>query len=136
MLQIHSKVTMKNPKICLAEDNDGLRQAMAERLTQYGFEVHEFWDGTQAWEAIRVNRFDLVVSDVYMPNMGGMELLEHIRAIEVPVPVILMSANYPARSALAHGAAAFISKPFSVEELLDQIHTTLSHGTQRCDSRV
>jgi len=122
-------------RILLADDNADLRTYVSRILAPH-HEVIAVRNGTEALRALRESHFDLVVSDVMMPEMDGFELIEHIRgdaALET-LPVILLSARAGESAAidgLKRGADDYLVKPFSGAELLARIHAHLSAATIR-----
>ncbi len=104
------------------EKNMGLViQAMLERA---GFEVLCFFEAAEAAEAIEGEELDAVVTDLYMPGMGGMELLKHVKMHQPEVPVVMITAFGTVESAVAalkRGAFDFITKPFDQSDLLEVI---------------
>ncbi len=104
------------------EKNMGLViQAMLERA---GFEVLCFSDAREAVDAIESEELDTIVTDLYMPGFGGMEVLEHAKRHQSQVPVVMITAFGTVESAvnaLKNGAFDFITKPFDQSELLEVI---------------
>ncbi|MBC7386726.1 MAG: sigma-54-dependent Fis family transcriptional regulator [Cryobacterium sp.] len=104
-------------------------QAMLERA---GFEVLAFTDAREAVEVIESEAFDAIITDLYMPGQGGMEILSHARRHQPQVPVVMITAFgtvESAVSALKKGAFDFISKPFDQAELLAVIEKAVrTHG--------
>jgi response regulator RpfG family c-di-GMP phosphodiesterase/signal transduction histidine kinase len=109
-------------RIVLAEDNADLRAYIRAMLTKYGHEVVTAGDGVEAWEMIRRDPPDVVVSDIMMPQMDGYELLRSVRGTPETqgIPVILITAK-PGLEAklkgLEHGADAYLAKPINIREL-------------------
>ena len=105
----------------VVDDDLSMAQMIAEVLGQRGFETHAVDTGAKALAAIGVQVPDLVVSDVRMQPMGGIELLRSVRAQHPEVICILMTAFGTLESAIAavrEGAYDYVSKPFKMEELL------------------
>jgi len=104
----------------LVDDEPLLRKVLARALSQVGFEVVEATNGQRALEHLEQGAFDLVVSDVRMPVMNGLELLEAVAARRPALPVVLMSGSDEVAdrsSAIGLGAVDFLVKPFSTSEL-------------------
>ncbi len=110
------------PRLLLVDDDSTLRQLLGEMFcAEYDLTVAP--DGERAWEAARGRDFDLVLSDVEMPGVDGIELTRRLRAqpSTAAVPIFLLSANNrPAvvLQALEAGADDFLLKPFRPQELL------------------
>ena len=117
------------PRLLLADDEPALRQVLGEMLeAEYDLTVAP--DGERAWEVARGRDFDLVLSDVEMPGMDGIELTRRLRAqaSTAAVPILLLSANnWPAivLQALEAGADDFLLKPFRPQELLARVRHRL-----------
>ncbi|HYP89932.1 MAG TPA: response regulator [Polyangiaceae bacterium] len=104
----------------LVDDEPLLRKVLARGLSRVGFQVVEATDGLRALALVENGAFDLVVSDVRMPVMGGVELLQALVVRQPGLPVVLMSGSDEVAdrdSALDLGAFDFLSKPFATSEL-------------------
>lgn len=104
----------------LVEDDDVQRRALGRVLSTSGFELAFATNGREALGALGQEHFDVVLSDVMMPEMTGIDLLRSIRRLDLEVPVILMTAT-PALSvaheAKRYGALYYLTKPVDVERL-------------------
>jgi CheY-like chemotaxis protein len=108
-------------RILVVDDHALIGLTVARVLNHRGFLTVVARSGEEALGRLAQERFDAVVSDVRMPEMSGLELLENIRAQCLDLPVVLMTATAEPglwQSALALGAAALLEKPFSREQLL------------------
>jgi CheY-like chemotaxis protein len=108
-------------RILVVDDHPLIGLTVARVLNHRGFLTVVARSGEEALGRLAQERFDAVVSDVRMPEMSGLELLENIRAQCLDLPVVLMTATAEPglwQSALALGAAALLEKPFSREQLL------------------
>jgi two-component system, chemotaxis family, sensor kinase CheA len=121
-------------RILVAEDSLTTRTLMRNILRAAGYEVVVTPDGAAAWEALQTERFDLLVSDIEMPNLDGIGLTQRIRATPtlLRLPVILVTARAGADDrarGLQAGADAYISKgDFRQSELLDALYRLLGRG--------
>lgn len=107
-------------EILLVDDESTIRLAVGEALREKGHRVIEAKDGREAEERLTENRFDLIVSDVRMPKIDGMQLFRHVRAVAPHTDVILMTAYGEvegAVEALKEGAADYLTKPVELDEL-------------------
>ncbi len=104
-----------DPIILVVDDDPHLREVITDILTDEGYDVQQACDGQRALEQIETATPDLVLSDVSMPRLNGLELAEHLTRREDPVPIVLMSA---ASNAPPAGVALFLPKPFALDELL------------------
>lgn len=108
------------PKILIVDDELSMRELLERVFRREGYNVNVAENGIRALELIRANDFDLVISDVKMPNLGGMELLMQCRETSPDTMVILMTAYATidkAREAFKLGADDFVEKPFDIDEL-------------------
>ncbi len=125
----------KPARVLLADDNGDLRAYVARLLAAH-HDVVAVRNGAEALQALREQHFDLVLSDVMMPEMDGFELVKAIRrdpALE-SIPFILLSARAGEGSAaegLARGADDYLVKPFSAEELLARVYAQLNAASIR-----
>lgn len=116
--------------IWCVEDDSGIRDIELYALNAAGFETKGFEDGLSAWEALKTEKPDLMVLDVMLPGMDGMELLSKMKASteQREVPVILVTAKgqeYDRIHGLELGADDYIVKPFSVMEMVARVKAVL-----------
>ena len=103
-------------RLLLVEDDPTLRQALTFNLTREGYEVATAADGESALEAARNDRLDLILLDVMLPGMSGVEVLRVLRREGVATPVIILSAKGDEIDrvvGLKIGADDYVAKPFS-----------------------
>ncbi len=115
-------------RILVVEDDRTLRQALTFNLTREGYEVRVAVDGEQALAAARDPALDLILLDVMLPAMSGLEVLRVIRGEGVATPVIVLSAKGEEIDrvvGLKVGADDYVPKPFSRPELLARIEAVL-----------
>lgn len=108
-------------RILVVDDEEDMRDLYARALKPEGFDVTLAGEGRSALEHINKTFFDLVIADIRMPGMDGIELLENVKRLR-PSTDVIISTGYPAEEtairALRHGAFDYITKPFTIEELL------------------
>ena len=126
------RIDLAGMHVLLVEDNEFNRQLANALLTRAGVEVVFACDGVEAVKAVQPERFDVVLMDMQMPNMDGMEATRHIRKNPAlaDLPIIAMTANVMAGDrdlCLATGMNDYITKPLQVEVL----YATLARWTQR-----
>jgi len=117
-------------KVLVVDDIAENRAVLRDLLGELGFEIAEAVNGSEALEAVQTLRFDLVLMDVFMPGMDGLEVMRRLRRRPelTGLPIIAVSAsasNNDERSCLAAGASAFVPKPVDERMLLDQIQNLL-----------
>lgn len=116
--------------VLIVDDSSTMRQMVAFTLTKAGFQVVEAGDGVEALEAVKGKKFALVITDVNMPRMDGITLVQHLRAESdfkfTPI-LVLTTESGPDMKAKGKGAGAtgWIVKPFSPEKLLEVVGKVL-----------
>jgi DNA-binding NtrC family response regulator len=116
------------PHILVADDDKSIRLLLDTGLKLNGFRVTVVRSGREASEAARSTPFDAVLSDIYMPDGGGLELVNELLQILPSTPVILMTAQgsvETAVEAVGRGAADFVGKPFEINVLVETINRHL-----------
>lgn len=111
-------------RILIVDDQDAARSMLAEMLLQEGYDVHEARDGEAACEMVEGNGYDLVITDLRMGDVGGLEVLRRTRAASPATPVIVMTAFgtiEDAVEAMRFGAHDFVQKPFVEDELMTKV---------------
>jgi len=118
-------------KILVVEDEKSMRDLLALLLRKEGYAVETVESGMLAQETLnRPGLFDLVVSDISMPGMTGLEVLRHCRRTSPETAVILMTAfgsKQSAIDALNEGASYYVEKPFDLDEMKVVVQRTLEH---------
>lgn len=119
------------PAVLIVEDNPSLREVLVKVLQKdNSLDVYYASDGEDALEKLQEIKYDVVISDIKMPLMGGLALLERIKREEPGVATILMTAYGTIRdavSAMKLGAFDYITKPFSNDELRIVVDRALTH---------
>lgn len=119
---------MGKESILVVEDEEKILRLLELELEYEGYAVTKAADGLEALEAYRSKSWDLILLDVMLPGISGIELLRRIRTNDVHTPVILLTAKNSVEdkvSGLDLGANDYITKPFQIEELLARIRATL-----------
>ncbi|MGA1197234.1 MAG: sigma-54-dependent transcriptional regulator, partial [Candidatus Latescibacterota bacterium] len=125
------KSAFKNSRILLVDDEDILVKGLADFLQDQGTIVDTANDGHEAIKWLQENVYDLLVTDIRMPGMSGMELLRYVQENHSGVAVILMTGYASTESAieaLRLGVYDYIEKPFEMLELLQAIVNALEHS--------
>lgn len=108
------------PRLLLVDDDDLLLRSYVRALSSEGYDVETHMDGESAIAALKKESFDVVISDIDMPRMGGLALLERIRAHDSDVPVVLITGCPTLETAMAaieHGALRYVPKPVDATKL-------------------
>ena len=124
-------VATRARKILVAEDDEVIRPIISNVLTGDGFAVNVTADGEQAWEALRRDHYDLLVTDNQMPRLTGRRLIGRIREAGMSLPIIVVSGSFPTEAGRDHPELridAVLPKPFAIPMLLDAVRIALSSG--------
>ena len=116
-------------KILLAEDEKITRKSLTDILIAENYEVSSFGDGDEAFESLKNSEYDVIITDLRLPGMTGIEILRNAKEINPKVIVIIITAYASVETAieaLKFGAYDYLLKPFSPEQLL----STLKHIEQ------
>jgi DNA-binding NtrC family response regulator len=107
-------------RVLVVDDEEGMRQILTEYLNEFGYEVVCAASGQEAMQKYKGGHFDIVLSDLFMRPMDGLELLGEIRKVD-PEAVFIMMTGYPslnsAMEAMKRGARDYITKPFNIDEI-------------------
>ncbi len=107
-------------KILIVDDEKNIRLGLSTALQQEGYETVVSEDGQEGWNRINQEHFDLVISDIRMPNMGGIDLLKQVSSAYPRLPVIVLTGHGTIETAVTcmqHGAYDFITKPVNLDRL-------------------
>ena len=117
------------PKVLLVEDDNLTRTVLGQFLRANGYEVELAENGAQAISLFKEDKFDLVVSDVIMPNVNGWDLSDRINSISPDTPILLMTAyaavQVQSRQAQSRAMPEVILKPLVLTDLLSKIQDIL-----------
>lgn len=116
-------------RILLAEDDEIMRITIQDRLEKYNWQVEVATDGQKAIDMLDRYSFRIIISDVRMPNLDGMALLEHVREVTPYTDIIMMTGYGNVDSAikcLEMGAADYLLKPFDMDDLVIRINRILA----------
>ena len=119
-------------KILIVDDEINMRLVLTAMLKKEGYEVASASDGQEALQILKSGRIAAVVTDLKMPNIDGMELLNHITSQHPVIPVIMITAHgtvATAVEALKKGALDYITKPFEIDELKNVISKAIKTRT-------
>lgn len=124
---------INNLKLLLVDDEEDFRRATSTALGRRGFTITEAANGEEALIAIKRERPDIIILDLKMPGMGGIETLQHIREIDASLPVIILTGHGDFQTAIAGiklQIVDFLQKPVDVEQLSVHIRNLLERDTK------
>jgi DNA-binding NtrC family response regulator len=122
------------PKILLVDDEDRFRTTLRKILTGHGLDVTDLDNGPAALAALRVQTFDVVVLDLRMSDMDGIQTLQAMKELHPDLEVIILTGHASLDDAMAImqlGGTEYLLKPCSVEEILDKIELAVERRTTR-----
>jgi DNA-binding response OmpR family regulator len=127
--------------ILLIDDNNDFVEFLKFLLSHHGYDIYSAHSGLEGLAELRTHPVDLVILDVMMPNMSGLEVCAEIRRMDSSLPVILLTAkdDLATRSAaIALGASEFIAKPVNIDDLLTRVRTQchVSHWDKSIESTM
>jgi two-component system, OmpR family, KDP operon response regulator KdpE len=130
----------KHTKVLVVEDDSGIRQSLFETLGALGFAVGEASTGEEALQRLRMVDYDVVLLDINMPGMGGMETCRRIAQQDPGLPIVVLTVRDEESDkvdALDAGADDYVTKPFQIRELTARLRSAVRRskvGTQRTDA--
>ena len=124
---------MNSRKIMVVDDEQNIREIISEFLQEVGYSVTLAVDGLDALEKVAYEQFDLYIIDVYMPRMGGLDLITKLKEIQ-PLAVIIVTTGYSsidiAIKAIRTGAYHYLTKPIQADELLKVVESGIQHAAE------
>jgi two-component system nitrogen regulation response regulator NtrX len=127
------------PKILIVDDEELIRETLKDILEHEGYQVEEASDGQMGINLIKKNSFDLILCDIKMPKVDGMEVLDKAMEIAPDVPVIMISGHGTVETAIEaakKGAFDFITKPPDLNRMLITIRNALDKSTLITEART
>jgi two-component system chemotaxis response regulator CheY len=127
---------MSELRALIVDDSSVMRKIVERSLRQAGLDlkqVHEAGSGVEGLEVLRLNTVDLILSDINMPSMDGLEFLRQIHAqnLAVGVPVVMItteSSEEHVKQAIQAGARGYIRKPFTPDQVKDRVLPLVKTG--------
>ena len=119
-------------KLLVVEDDERIAEALAEDLTEQNYAVEVAYDGEEGWGLLQAFTYDLVLLDVMLPKMDGIELCQRLRAHGQSMPVLMLTARDTITDkvlGLDAGADDYVIKPCALEELSARIRALLRRGS-------
>lgn len=132
-------VTTTKPHILIVDDEQSIRHSLAGVFLDEGFHVSEAADGESALESIKSDRPDVVILDIWMPGLDGLQTLSRLKALDAELPVIMISGHATIATAVKAtqmGASDFIEKPLDLEATLLAVNRALEQSTTGATDQV
>jgi DNA-binding NtrC family response regulator len=133
-----SNTTTHGKNVLVVDDDPHILEVLDARLASAGYCVSRAASGEEALESLKSGVADLVISDIRMPGMDGMRLLEFIEKLHPGLPMILLTAHGSiagAVDAMKHGAVDYLTKPFDGRELLAKVASVMAKSGRKDGSR-
>src|SRR5213083_248853 len=129
----------KKTSILLVEDEENLHEALKLNLELEGYDVTSAYDGAAALKALQAEYFDMLIMDVMLPEMDGINVTETIRLANNEVPILILSAKNSSADkvlGLKKGADDYMTKPFNLEELLLRVQKLIEKNKKILDKET
>lgn len=126
-------------KILIAEDDRDLNRLVSITLRNNGFEVTSCFDGNEALDEFEKNKYDVLLTDVMMPNMDGFDLAQNVRQLDKNVPIVFMTAKDDKQSKMLGYALEiddYVTKPFDVDLLVLKLKAILRRAKIKNDKEL
>jgi two-component system, OmpR family, alkaline phosphatase synthesis response regulator PhoP len=130
---------VKKTSILLVEDEENLHEALKLNLELEGYDVTSAFDGANALKAVQQEYFDLIILDVMLPEMDGINVTETVRLNNNEVPILILSAKNSSADrvlGLKKGADDYLTKPFNLEELLLRVQKLIDKNKKLQDKET
>lgn len=124
------------PSILLVEDEENLHEALKMNLEMEGYAVTSAYDGLAALKAVENEYFDLIIMDIMLPEIDGVNVTQNIRITNNEVPILILSAKNTSEDkvlGLKKGADDYMTKPFNLEELLLRVQKLINKNKRLQD---
>jgi DNA-binding NtrC family response regulator len=124
--------------ILIVDDEERMRHLLSIILSRRGYHVEQAGDGVEALEMIAAKPFDMIITDIKMPRLDGIGLLKRVMEMEIPAPVVFITAFATVESAveaMRQGAADYITKPFEEARILLTVERTLGLSRIMAENR-
>ena len=126
-------------QLLIVDDETGIVEVLKKILKSKAQVIETAYNGVEALEKIKTGRFDAVLSDIHMPSMDGLELLQQVRNLQMETPFVFLTGfgdQEKLRRALRLGATDFLDKPFVPATLLNVVGKALQLGQAIRDSEI
>ena len=121
-------VERDTPQILIVEDDEAMREFLCQAISRFGYYVEAVEDGTEALRRVEESHFDLLLTDIRMPGLDGIELARQARRRYPGLSVLLVTAYLQdalGAPELDEAGIGVLSKPFNLDELIDRVEASL-----------
>ncbi len=125
---------MSKGSVLIVEDSQDVRNVMAEVVSLFGYDVSVAGDGLEAWRKLASSSYDLIITDMGMPKMGGEDLVKKMRQNGIDTPVILIAGVHIEKEKYNDGILTncrFVQKPFTIEDIEQAISGHLKADSKK-----
>ena len=125
---------MSKGSVLIVEDSQDVRNVMAEVVSLFGYDVSVAADGLEAWRKLASSSYDLIITDMGMPKMGGEDLVKKMRQSGIETPVILIAGVHIQKEKYNDDTLTncrFVQKPFTIEDIEQAISGYLKAESQK-----
>ncbi len=122
---------MRSGTILVVDNDEDTREGLCRLLSREGYAVDVAADGVEALERMHRHPYELVITDMFMPRLGGLVLLQRLKEARSNIPVVLLTAFGDWASyaqAIELGVSAYVTKPYRSEELLQEVKRALTQA--------
>ncbi len=126
-------------RILIVDDEESITTLIQYNLEQAGYETTVYHDGLEAYEAAKSQDFELIVLDLMLPNLNGMEICQRLRQEGIHTPIIMLTAKRAEQdmiTGLEYGADDYMTKPFSPKELVTRVKVVLRRVNPPADEEI
>ncbi len=124
----------EQPEILVVDDEPSMREFLTILLDKNGYVPHAAASGAEALTLLQQHHFDLIISDIRMPDLSGLALLDNVKQQDLSIPVVLITAYASPEDAvlaMKNGAYDYLTKPFKVDDILSVIKTALGSRPEK-----
>jgi len=125
---------LSQPKVLIVDDEERFRTIMCKLLTVKGLNANTAGSGREALEKLKDNAYDVMILDVKMPDMGGVQVLSEVKKLDPSIEVIIMTGYASidtAREIMKLGAYDYLLKPYDIDYLLEKIESAYDRKASR-----
>lgn len=124
----------KEKKLLLVEDDSLMLEVLKDLLSESGITVHTSVNGAEGLKKFSENKYDLIISDIQMPILNGVEFLKKVRSQDTYSPKFMLLTGYSTyknEEVYRLGADALMNKPFEFDDLINEVHKLLMESESR-----